>query len=80
MQCIMTKPYELFFIRCCIKILHQPFLLSHVDFVKFSVLSLILGVCADIDREFDKMIDDLKINFSNLQSLINIVISSGYNC
>ncbi|HIJ60630.1 MAG TPA: hypothetical protein HPP56_08470 [Nitrospirae bacterium] len=41
MQCLMAKPYKLFFIRCRIKILHQPFLL---DFVKFSVLSLILGL------------------------------------
>ncbi|HIJ59175.1 MAG TPA: hypothetical protein HPP56_00960 [Nitrospirae bacterium] len=37
----MTKPpLGTFFIRCRIKILHQPFLL---DFDKFSVISLILG-------------------------------------
>ncbi|HIJ59784.1 MAG TPA: hypothetical protein HPP56_04120 [Nitrospirae bacterium] len=33
--------------RCRIKIPHQPFLL---DFVKFSVLSLILGFCWYIKR------------------------------
>ncbi|HIJ59560.1 MAG TPA: hypothetical protein HPP56_02925 [Nitrospirae bacterium] len=31
MQCLMAKPYKLFFIRCRIKILHQPFL---ADFIK----------------------------------------------
>ncbi|HIJ59419.1 MAG TPA: hypothetical protein HPP56_02210 [Nitrospirae bacterium] len=39
----MLKILKIFFIRGRIKISHQPFLLCLVDFVKFSVLSLILG-------------------------------------
>ncbi|HIJ59674.1 MAG TPA: hypothetical protein HPP56_03555 [Nitrospirae bacterium] len=40
MQCLLLKFLKISFIRCRIKIPHQPFLL---DFIKFSVLSLILG-------------------------------------
>ncbi|HIJ59491.1 MAG TPA: hypothetical protein HPP56_02580 [Nitrospirae bacterium] len=36
----MLKILKISFIRCRIKIPHQPFLL---DFIQFSVLSLILG-------------------------------------
>ncbi|HIJ59467.1 MAG TPA: hypothetical protein HPP56_02460 [Nitrospirae bacterium] len=39
MQCLLLKFLKISFIRCRIKIFNQPFLL---DFVKFSVLSLIL--------------------------------------
>lgn len=36
-------------------------------------------VCADIDREFVRTIDNLQIHFTNLQTLINILNSSGFN-
>ena len=34
MQCLVTKPYKLFFIRCRIKILHQPLLHLLAAFIK----------------------------------------------
>ncbi|HIJ60605.1 MAG TPA: hypothetical protein HPP56_08345 [Nitrospirae bacterium] len=43
MQCLMSKPYKLFFIRCRIKILHQPLLSYLLILLSFLVLSLILG-------------------------------------
>ncbi|HIJ59983.1 MAG TPA: hypothetical protein HPP56_05145 [Nitrospirae bacterium] len=41
MQCLLLKFLKISFIRCRIKIPHHPFLL---DFIKFSVLSLLLGI------------------------------------
>ncbi|HIJ59569.1 MAG TPA: hypothetical protein HPP56_02975 [Nitrospirae bacterium] len=43
MQCLTTKPLRNFFIRCRIKIPHQPFLSCLLILLSFLVLSPILG-------------------------------------
>ncbi|HIJ59995.1 MAG TPA: hypothetical protein HPP56_05205 [Nitrospirae bacterium] len=48
MQCLLLKFLKISFIRCRIKIPLQPFLL---DFVKFSVLSLILCLTSAIAKD-----------------------------
>ncbi|HIJ59274.1 MAG TPA: hypothetical protein HPP56_01455 [Nitrospirae bacterium] len=54
MQCLLLKFLKNFFYKVSYKIFHQPFLL---DFIKFSVLSLILGMSDDIFHCFFDIID-----------------------
>ncbi|HIJ60322.1 MAG TPA: hypothetical protein HPP56_06910 [Nitrospirae bacterium] len=43
MQCLLLKFFKISFIRCRIKILHQPFPSILLILLNLSVLSLILG-------------------------------------
>ncbi|HIJ60750.1 MAG TPA: hypothetical protein HPP56_09105 [Nitrospirae bacterium] len=56
MQCLLLKFLKISFIRCRIKIPHQPFLLYLFDFIRFSVLLLIWDKQINLDFNFFKMV------------------------